>query len=169
MAIQNSTTEGKTLINFSGGVNSTLMLIWSLKVNPADTIVVHYCEVKNNLNGWETKTQIVRDLIERLYTEGFKFEYIQTAVDIRNIPFSYDLVHVFGMAGAICQTNREIDQVHFGFICSEDEGFDQDDHDVFHGFDDDDDVDIIYPMFEMSRRDIKEAIIQEGYSGAYNK
>ncbi len=164
------TLNGKTLINFSGGTNSSLMLIWALKINPANTVVVHYCEVQNNLNSWEQKTNVVNKMVQRLQEEGHEFQYIQTGVNIKNIPFSYDLVHVFGMAGAICQSNRDIDEVHFGFIDNDDYGgFDYDETGHMYGFEEEDPVEIIYPMFEMTKEDISLAIISEGYPGEYNK
>jgi 7-cyano-7-deazaguanine synthase in queuosine biosynthesis len=110
------------LVNFSGGVDSTLVALRAL--NTSHKITLHHMVLKNKMNRWKPELKAVQNLVV-LFKEKYQFEYLETTLDTIDIPMTYDSLHTTQMATAICfsrkgNISRRISEVHMGFIKDDD-------------------------------------------------
>jgi 7-cyano-7-deazaguanine synthase in queuosine biosynthesis len=78
----------RTLLNFSGGLDSTYCLWKWLTDNPNETLVVHHCNLMNNQNRYELEQQATHNILKWLVDNKLtNFEYIETTYDIRQIKY----------------------------------------------------------------------------------
>lgn len=75
-----------TLLNFSGGLDSTYTLWHYLKNNPEKTLLVHHCNWQTVFKRHEQESRAVKDVLNWLSENGMdNYEYIETTVDIREL------------------------------------------------------------------------------------
>jgi len=103
----------KILVNFSGGVDSTAMVLQLL--SEGKQIVIHHCMIKFGVHRYKHEFQAVGSIIKKL-REDFpgQFVYIQTSIDISQFKRTYDSLHTFNMASAIAFSNPGIKEIYFG-------------------------------------------------------
>lgn len=73
-----------TLLNFSGGIDSTYVLYNWLKSNPDKKILVHHIHIRNRENRFDKEAESVQKILEWLRKKGLdNFEYIESVFDYR--------------------------------------------------------------------------------------
>lgn len=76
-----------TLINLSGGLDSTFVLWRHLSTNQTP-VLVHHCILKTAANGlrWQRELEAVHKILDWLRSHGLShFEYIESTVDYRQL------------------------------------------------------------------------------------
>jgi hypothetical protein len=109
--------EATTLIQFSGGVDSTFVLWWWLVNHPDEYCVVHHIDMIHFENRNQKELEAVDKVLRWLDSQGLKnYFYIQNTFDYGNIPGVIYDVEVCGfIAGIILSTYRwkSINKVFF--------------------------------------------------------
>lgn len=76
----------ETLLNFSGGVDSTYVLWHWLKSNPDKTLLVHHCHWQTISNRHDQESKAVADILKWMDDHGLtNYKYIETTVDIKQL------------------------------------------------------------------------------------
>lgn len=104
----------KTLLNWSGGLDSTYCLLDYLKTNSGEELVVNHLILMNNENRWREELNSVRKTIEWLTNKDmFKFHYIETRYKQPDyLQSSFDVHIVDGyIAGGIANTYPSISEI----------------------------------------------------------
>jgi len=100
-----------TLIQLSGGVDSTYVLWKWLVENPDKIAIVHHIELKSYEGRYEMELQAIDVILKWLDSNGLKnYIYLQNTFDYGNIPSSIYDVELCGFhAGFILRSVRFID------------------------------------------------------------
>ena len=93
-----------TLLNFSGGIDSTYCLWRYLVENPKKKLLVHHCHMKTSFNRHDQESQAVADILKWMDDHGLtNYKYIETTVDIRQLgvkPVDHQIINF--ITGTIC-------------------------------------------------------------------
>ena len=98
------------IVNFSGGVDSTLMVLELLE--NGENLILHHCILKTPTNRFEPETIACNNIIRKL-KESYEFQYIETVVDVRSFKQTMDSLLVMQMAGTIAATLK-LKDIYFG-------------------------------------------------------
>jgi 7-cyano-7-deazaguanine synthase in queuosine biosynthesis len=104
------------LVNFSGGIDSTLVALRALE--SPHKVILHHLILKNKINRWKPELKAVQNLII-LFKKEFQFEYLETQIDTTQVSMIYDSLYTIQMATAICYSKKDlnpIEEIHVGFI-----------------------------------------------------
>lgn len=105
----------KTIIAYSGGLDSLGALYSHITTNPHTTHLVHHILLKGIKQREIPEKQQVTKVIEYLKTK-YNIEYTESTIDLMKIPNKkfYDLELVGWLFGYICHTDSEITEVVVG-------------------------------------------------------
>ncbi len=92
--------QGKTkLVNFSGGIDSTLMALDLLESGSKD-VMLHHVTLQAGLYRHQHELEACRNIIKE-FRKKYTFGYIETAVDVRNFKRTYDSLITLQMGTTI--------------------------------------------------------------------
>lgn len=76
-----------TLLNFSGGIDSTACLYQYVTTNPDKKLLVHHIELKNSDNRWEKESEAVSNILKWFADNGYQdnIVYIRSGFDYGDI------------------------------------------------------------------------------------
>lgn len=118
-------SRATTLIQLSGGIDSTFVLWWWLVNHPDEFCVVHHIDMIHFENRSKKESEAVGNILKWLDSRGLKnYFYIQNTFDYGNIPGVVFDVEVCGFtAGVILATRRcqSINKVFFPIYGNETE------------------------------------------------
>lgn len=100
--------EAETLIQLSGGIDSTYVLWKWLQENPDKLAIVHHIELKSYEERWNMELIAIDRILKWLDNQGLKnYMYLQNTFDYGNIPGSMYDVEICGfIAGFILRSVR---------------------------------------------------------------
>lgn len=90
------------LVNFSGGADSTLVLLDLLHSRPKDKVVVHHVIIKNRMNRWEAEGKAARKIVQKLNREGYKFDFVEVELNNFNNKIILDSLYTTQLAATYC-------------------------------------------------------------------
>lgn len=98
----------KTLINFTGGLDSTYALWDYLKTNPNDWFLVHHCNLKNFQKRDVEEAKAVKNIINELKRMGHcNFDYVETTFDYGSTNTMIHDIEVIGfLTGVLLRDTR---------------------------------------------------------------
>lgn len=97
-----------TLLNFSGGLDSTYCLYHILKNNPDKTLLVHHCSIINHEGRHRVELNAVQRILGWMVSNGYKnFKFIHTTYDYGNLKYIVKDKEVIGFqTGVILRAPR---------------------------------------------------------------
>lgn len=76
-----------TLLNWSGGIDSTLVMYEYLKANPKTTLLVHHCHIRNYQGRDEMEARAIERIQAWFSAHGLtNYELIETVFDYGSLP-----------------------------------------------------------------------------------
>ena len=76
----------KTLLNLSGGIDSTYVAYKWLKEHPKEKLLIHHCSLRTREERWKKEDEAASNIIQWLKENGLdNFEYIESVMDNRQI------------------------------------------------------------------------------------
>lgn len=104
-----------TLLNISGGIDSSYVAYKWLKDNPEKTLLLHYCSLRTNEKRWVEEGKAVKKVIKWLNANGYdNFEFIETISDVQQAkPKLWDITLLASKTGEIMSGYKTIEYVLF--------------------------------------------------------
>lgn len=91
-----------TLINFTGGLDSTYALWNYLKNNPNEWFLVHHCNLKNHQKRDVEEIKAVKNILNELKRMGYNnFDYVETTFDYGTTNTMIHDIEVIGFLTAV--------------------------------------------------------------------
>jgi len=117
LPVSTGSIKATSLIQFSGGIDSTFVLWWWLVNNPQDYIVVHHIDLIHYENRSKEELQAVDRVLRWLDSQGLtNYFYLQNTFDYGNIPGLIFDVEVCGFTAGIilsCDLWQSVNKVFF--------------------------------------------------------
>jgi len=107
----------KRMVLFSGGVDSTALLLQELE-SGSDVLVVHLI-LKTETNRWQLEMVACARVIAELHARGYDFEYMDVTVDATAMGGGRDSWYYIQTAANIARNREDIIAVAVGFIDDE--------------------------------------------------
>ena len=107
----------KTMINLSGGYDSTYVLWRWLTDNPEDRILVHRCRLQSNQKRMQAEDTAVKNILKWLRSKGLdNFEVFETRFEFVSSGKSYDY-NVIAFINALIFRLREFRDIKTLLVC----------------------------------------------------
>ncbi len=98
----------QTMLNWSGGIDSTyVMWKWCLD-NPKEKLLVHHCSLRTYQHRWKKEDQAVNKILKWFEENGItNFEYVETIFDVEEAhPMLYDITLMWMAAGSVIMSRK---------------------------------------------------------------
>lgn len=107
-----------TLLNFSGGLDSTYCLYKYLKDNPQKTLLVHHCHLVTKQGRANLETKAVANILKWCKDNGLSnFEYRQTTFNYGSLNRVLDVQVIYFLTGIIMRQPQYKSSIRYYISC----------------------------------------------------
>lgn len=156
-----------TLLNFSGGIDSTLCLYNYLRDNPHKTLLINHVNLKNHEGRQDVENAAVHKILKKIQEMGYKnFRYIESSFDYGSIGWivkDHELIAFFSGTIFRAPKYKDLKNIIVPFIKMEmhTPGREVIYRRVFEALNPDREYNMIFPLIDMTKEEIIKATPKE--------